>query len=70
MAKQNKINKKRAKRRARYQAGTRHDYRQGGRVKAFSGFSGAGIPSKEEIDKRVAEYNSAQEEKHNIEIQK
>mgnify|MGYP003654163527 CR=1 FL=1 len=32
MAKQNKINKKRAKRRARHHKGTRHDYRQGGRV--------------------------------------
>ena len=38
MAKQNKINKKRAKRRARYNKGTRHDYRGGGRVKAFSGY--------------------------------
>ena len=37
MAKQNKINKKRAKRRARNKSVKRQDYRQGGRVALHGG---------------------------------
>ena len=45
MAKRNKI-----KRRARYHKGTRHDYRGGGRVKAYGG---GFAPGNIEIDEKA-----------------
>ena len=63
MAKQNKINKKRAKRRARHHKGTRHDYRQGGRVALQGGGAGAqnfNPFTDEETQRRIDEYNAQQ----------